>query len=369
MPSASKQPQLSQALLSQKQFSQAVLNWYDENGRKHLPWQQNITPYKVWISEVMLQQTQVATVIPYFERFMQEFPTVHDLAKAEQDKVLHLWTGLGYYARARNLHACAQKVSTDFAGIFPQSVEGLTELRGIGRSTAGAIASISMGINAAILDGNVKRVLCRYYAVEGWPGTTAVQKELWLIAERLTPNERCNDYTQAMMDMGATLCTRSKPQCGICPLAPNCQANAQGNPKDYPNSKPKKVKPEKHIQLIMLQDPDGNILLEQRPQQGIWGGLWSFPELAMEEDALSRSQVLFGALAFKQEDWPSFRHTFSHYHLHISPILIHLSKRPNAIGESAQHWYNPQKPSELGLAAPVKTLLNNIRLAQTANTK
>jgi A/G-specific adenine glycosylase len=359
MPSANKKTPLTQAL-----FSRAVLNWFDEHGRKHLPWQQDITPYKVWISEVMLQQTQVATVIPYFERFMQEFPTVHDLANAEQDKVLHLWTGLGYYARARNLHACAKKVSTDFAGIFPQSVAGLTELPGIGRSTAGAIASISMGINAAILDGNVKRVLCRYYAVEGWPGTTSVQKELWLIAERLTPSERCNDYTQAMMDMGATLCTRSKPQCGICPLAPDCQGHAQGNPKDYPNSKPKKDKPEKHIQLIMLQDPDGYILLEQRPQQGIWGGLWSFPELALEEDALSRSQTLFGDLAFKQEDWPSFRHTFSHYHLHISPILIHLSKRPDTIGESAQHWYNPQKPAELGLAAPVKTLLNTIRLEQ-----
>jgi A/G-specific adenine glycosylase len=240
----------------------------------------------------------------------------------------------------------------------------LIELSGIGRSTAGAIASISMGINAAILDGNVKRVLCRYYAVEGWPGTSAVQKELWCIAERLTPNERCNDYTQAMMDMGATLCTRSKPQCGVCPLAPSCKAHSQGNPKDYPHSKPKKDKPEKHIQLIMLQDPDGYILLEQRPQQGIWGGLWSFPELSMEEDALSRSKALFGGLALEQIHWPSFRHTFSHYHLHINPILIHLSKRPHTIGESAQHWYNPQKPSELGLAAPVKTLLNNIRLEQ-----
>lgn len=338
-------------------FSQAVLNWFDENGRKHLPWQQDITPYKVWISEVMLQQTQVATVIPYFERFLQAFPTVHDLANAEQNKVLHLWTGLGYYARARNLHACAKTVSSEHSGEFPKSVEGLIDLPGIGRSTAGAIASISMGINAPILDGNVKRVLCRYFAVEGWPGKTSVQKELWIIAENLTPTKRCNHYTQAMMDMGATLCTRSQPQCGICPLAPDCQAHKQGNPKDYPNSKPKKDKPEKHIQLIMLQDPDGHILLEQRPTQGIWGGLWSFPELPMEEDALKRSQALFGDKAYQQDSWPSFRHTFSHYHLHIQPVLIRLSKRPKAIGESSRHWYNPQQPSELGLAAPVKTLL------------
>lgn len=341
-------------------FSLAVLNWFDQHGRKHLPWQQDISPYKVWISEVMLQQTQVATVIPYFERFMQEFPSVHELAEAEQDKVLHLWTGLGYYARARNLHACAKEVSTNFAGNFPTSVEGLIELPGIGRSTAGAIASLSMGINAPILDGNVKRVLCRYFAVEGWPGKTSVQKELWGIAEKLTPNERCHHYTQAMMDMGATLCTRSKPQCGICPLAPNCQANAQGNPKDYPNSKPKKEKPEKYIQLIMLQDPEGHILLEQRPQQGIWGGLWSFPEIAMNEDALAYSQTHFANTAIKQEIWQPFRHTFSHYHLHIQPVLIRLIKKLDAIGESNQHWYNPQKPSELGLAAPVKKLLTKL---------
>lgn len=343
--------------LNSLDFSQSILNWYDQHGRKHLPWQQEVTPYKVWISEVMLQQTQVATVIPYFERFMKEFPSVHELADAEQDKVLHLWTGLGYYARARNLHACAKEISTHCAGVFPHSVDGLIALPGIGRSTAGAIASLSMGINAPILDGNVKRVLCRYYAVEGWPGKTPVQKKLWEIAERLTPNKRCNHYTQAMMDMGATLCTRSKPQCGICPLAPSCQAHEQGNPKDYPNSKPKKEKPEKYVQLIMLQDPDGLILLEQRPQQGIWGGLWSFPELAIDEEALAHSKIPLGDSIVKKEAWEPFRHTFSHYHLHIQPILIRLNSRPDAIGESNQHWYNPRKPSELGLAAPVKTLL------------
>lgn len=354
-------PPASYNATAQSAFSQTVLDWYDQHGRKHLPWQQDITPYKVWISEVMLQQTQVATVIPYFKRFMDEFPNVHVLANADQDKVLHLWTGLGYYARARNLHACAKKISDDFSGEFPTSISELNELPGIGRSTAGAIASISMGINAPILDGNVKRVLCRYFAIEGWPGKASVQKELWGIAEQLTPNTRCNHYTQAMMDMGATLCTRSKPHCGICPLAPNCQGYQQGNPTDYPNSKPKKEKPEKYIQLLMQQDPNGCILLEQRPQQGIWGGLWSFPELPIEEDALKYSQSTLGNLVLSHTVWPSFRHTFSHYHLHIQPVLIKLRSQPNGIGETNQHWYNPKKPSELGLAAPVKTLLAQIK--------
>jgi len=353
----SKLPNINMSSKDNSAFSQAVLSWSDQHGRKHLPWQQDISPYKVWISEIMLQQTQVATVIPYFERFMERFPDVHALAEAEQDEVLHLWTGLGYYARARNLHACAKKVSTDYSGEFPASVEQLSELPGIGKSTAGAIASISMGIRAAILDGNVKRVLCRFYAVEGWPGNTKVQKELWEIAERLTPAERCNHYTQAMMDMGATLCTRSKPQCGICPLESECLARQQGNQTDYPHSKPKKEKPIKEVQLIMFQLPDGRLLLEQRPQQGIWGGLWSFPELAKGEDSLTRSRALFGDKVIAKEEWATFRHTFSHYHLDISPVLLQLSSQPEFIGERAQCWYNPQQPEQLGLAAPVKELL------------
>lgn len=339
------------------QFSDVVLAWYQQHGRKHLPWQQNINPYRVWVSEIMLQQTQVATVIPYFERFMQRFPDVFSLASAEQDEVLHLWTGLGYYARGRNLHACAQKVVEQYQGKFPQSVDQLSELPGIGRSTAGAIASISMGIRAPILDGNVKRVLTRFYAVEGWPGTTTVQKQLWQVAEALTPDHSHREYTQTMMDLGATLCTRSKPACGICPLQPQCAGYKTGNPSQFPNSKPKKDKPEKYTALLMLQQPNGSLYLEQRPQNGIWGGLWSFPEVESPEAALVWVKQRLGVDA-KVESWDSFRHTFSHYHLHIQPLRVCLAKAANWVGEDNGHWYNPAQPSELGLAAPVKKLLN-----------
>jgi len=341
----------------QFQFSDVVLAWYHKHGRKHLPWQQDITPYRVWVSEIMLQQTQVATVIPYFERIMQRFPDVFSLAKAEQDEVLHLWTGLGYYARGRNLHACAQKVVEQYNGEFPQSVDLLSELPGIGRSTAGAIASISMGIRAPILDGNVKRVLTRFYAVEGWPGSTTVQKQLWQVAEQLTPAHSHREYTQTMMDLGATLCTRSKPACGICPLQPQCEGYKTSKPTQFPNSKPKKEKPEKHTILLMIENPDGELYLQQRPQTGIWGGLWSFPEVSSEAEAHTWLKQHLGSEA--QAVWlDNFRHTFSHYHLHIQPLKFSLPTRPLQIGEHSSHWYNPANPSELGLAAPVKKLLH-----------
>ena len=339
------------------QFSDVVLAWYHKHGRKHLPWQQDISPYRVWVSEIMLQQTQVATVIPYFERFMQRFPDVFSLAKAEQDEVLHLWTGLGYYARGRNLHACAQQVVELYNGDFPQSVEQLAELPGIGRSSAGGIASISMGKRAAILDGNVKRVLTRFYAIAGWPGTTAVQKELWHIAEQLTPEHSHREYTQTMMDLGATLCTRSKPACGICPLQPQCEGYKTGKPTQFPNSKPKKEKPEKHTILLMVENSGGELYLQQRPQSGIWGGLWSFPEVSSEAEAVSWLRQHLSSEA--EPEWlDSFRHTFSHYHLQIQPLRFRLNKQPQQIGEAEGHWYNPSNPSELGLAAPVKKLLH-----------
>jgi A/G-specific adenine glycosylase len=340
-------------------FSTAVLRWFDQHGRKHLPWQQNISAYRVWLSEIMLQQTQVATVIPYFERFTECFPRVQLLAAAPIDEVLHLWTGLGYYARARNLHRCAQIVSAQYGGEFPRTLEGLIALPGIGRSTAGAIASIALQQRAAILDGNVKRVLARYHGVEGWPGQSDTLKQLWDIAEQYTPKQRCNDYTQAMMDMGATLCTRAKPKCDSCPLQGGCLAYAQGNPQDYPGKKPKKILPEKTVQLLMLRNPAGDLLLQQRPAQGIWGGLWSFPELALDADAQTYVEDHFGKVE-SLEQWNSYRHTFSHYHLDITPVLLQLARTPNVIGEGGSHWYNPHEPAALGLAAPVKKLLEKL---------
>ncbi|MEC7546585.1 MAG: A/G-specific adenine glycosylase [Pseudomonadota bacterium] len=345
-------------------FSDTVLAWYEQHGRKHLPWQQDITPYRVWVSEIMLQQTQVATVIPYYERFMTSFPDVHSLAAASQDDVLHHWTGLGYYARGRNLHKCAQTVVNDHKGEFPRSVEGLAALPGIGRSTAGAIASISMGIRAPILDGNVKRVLTRFYAVSGWPGTKSTENELWDIASKLTPEHSHQQYTQAMMDLGATLCTRSKPACGICPLQPDCDGFAEGNPTQYPNSKPKKEKPVKTTVMLIIEQAGRGILLRQRPQSGIWGGLWSFPEVETINDALPLLQREVGHEHADIEQLGSFRHTFSHYHLDITPIHLTLNRLPTLVQEDNVHWYNNDSESAIGLAAPVKKLLNLITREQ-----
>lgn len=341
-------------------FSQSVLTWFDQHGRKHLPWQQGITPYRVWLSEIMLQQTQVATVIPYFERFTARFPDVQSLAAAPIDDVLHLWTGLGYYARARNLHRCAQTVVREHGGEFPNTVAALCELTGIGRSTAGAIVSIAHKKQAAILDGNVKRVLARHQAIEGWPGQSDTLKKLWQCAEQYTPKKRTNHYTQAMMDLGATVCTRSKPACDRCPLTTTCLARAQGTASAYPGKKPKKILPVKTVQLLMLRNPAGDILLQQRPSQGIWGGLWSFPEIALGVDAKSYAQDNFGKI-IGQEVWESYRHTFSHYHLDITPVLLQLKKEPNRISESQQSlWYNLHQPGTIGLAAPVKKLLEKL---------
>ncbi len=345
-------------------FSQAVLNWFDQHGRKHLPWQQNITPYRVWISEIMLQQTQVTTVIPYFERFMATFPTVADLAAAPQDEVLALWTGLGYYARARNLHKCAQTVVAQHNGEFPRDVDTLSELPGIGRSTAGAIASIAFGEKAAILDGNVKRVLARYHAVDGWPGTTSVQKQLWDIAERYCPSSRFGDYTQAMMDMGATLCTRSKPRCQECPLNNHCLAFKQGNPLDYPGKKPKKSLPEKAVQMLLVRNAFGEILLQQRPPSGLWGGLWCLPEVAPDEDASHATHQLLQLKTRKGiselERWDTYRHTFSHFHLDITPVVLQLNVPPSNIVDNQQRWMDPANPHTIGFAAPVKKLLDKL---------
>jgi len=344
--------------MSSSDFSQAVLNWFDEHGRHDLPWQHNKTPYRVWVSEIMLQQTQVVTVIPYYERFMTSFPTVQDLANASTDEVLHHWTGLGYYARARNLHKCAQTVVEQYNGEFPQTVEALEGLSGIGRSTAGAIASISMGKHAAILDGNVKRVLSRFHAIEGWPGNKKVADKMWKIAERYTPAKRTGDYTQAMMDLGATLCTRSKPQCEICPLMPNCEAYAQGRVKEFPNSKPKKDKPIKSVRLLMLQH-ERDVLLQQQPSAGIWGGLWIFPQQALEETVFE-SPLLIQQNLNAYEEKAIFRHTFSHYHLDIHPVLIKLPKKIDQVAESGSLWYNLDQPPSVGLAAPVKKLLETL---------
>ena len=341
--------------LAPKQFQQAVLTWFHTSGRKDLPWQHDITPYRVWVSEIMLQQTQVKTVIPYYQRFMQSYPDVHSLAKADSDSVMHHWTGLGYYARARNLHKSAQLIANDHAGKFPTEFADIIALPGIGRSTAGAISAIAYHKPYAILDGNVKRVLARFKAIEGWPGKTEVHDTLWDIAEHYTPKDNPADYTQAMMDLGAMICTRSKPQCNLCPLQKKCLAHLNYNPTDYPGKKPKKVQPIKATIMLMIQDQHGNLLLEKRPPTGIWGGLWSFPQCTTQND-IQRWCTLKDISINDKQILAPFRHTFSHYHLDIQPILIHTQQKHNIMNAGQYLWYNHQQ--SIGLAAPVKKLLN-----------
>lgn len=345
-------------MTSQVNFSTALLAWFDLHGRKNLPWQKPITPYRVWLSEVMLQQTQVDTVIPYFLRFLESFPTVETLAKAPQDEVLHLWTGLGYYARARNLHKCAQVITDDFGGLFPRQLDELESLPGIGPSTAAAIASIAFERPTAILDGNVKRVLARFHAVEGWPGSAPVSNILWRHAHDHMPKSRCRDYTQAIMDLGATLCTRSKPRCNECPLQAQCKGLDLGSPTHFPGKKPKKIKPTKFTQMLIIKNIRGEILLEQRPQQGIWGGLWSLPEVSQDKDAKAITQERYGKVSTHLEK-EEITHVFSHYTLKIQPVELSLSTLFDRVSESApQLWYNLDSPQKLGLAAPVKKLLH-----------
>lgn len=342
-------------------FAPRVLAWFDEHGRKNLPWQEHKTPYRVWISEIMLQQTQVTTVIPYYQKFMASFPTVEALADAEQDEVLAHWSGLGYYARARNMHKAAKMLVDELDSEFPHSVEGGCELPGIGRSTAAAILSISRGVQAAILDGNVKRVLARFHAVPTWPGEKKTENAMWDLAEHYMPSERCGDYTQAMMDLGATLCTRSKPQCLLCPLEEDCQGRLTQDPTQFPIRKPKKAaKPEKSIQLLVLTNPKGQWLLEKRPSVGIWGGLWSLPELAVDESVVLHTEQRFATQVSVVTPLSLFRHTFSHYHLDISPSQIVVSDI-QLVGEGDKYqWFNPDEALAQGLPAPVRRILEQL---------
>lgn len=338
-------------------FSTRLLSWFDQHGRKHLPWQQDINAYRVWVSEIMLQQTQVTTVIPYFERFMQRFPMVTDLANAQQDEVLHLWTGLGYYARARNLHKTAQMVRDQYNGEFPNSQEQLEALPGIGRSTAGAIRAIAFKQHASILDGNVKRVLARHFKVAGWPGNAKVAKALWSHAEALTPSERTADYTQAIMDLGATLCVRSRPLCDLCPVAADCAAKQANEVEQYPGKKPKKDKPVRSTCMLMLENEAGEVLLEQRPARGLWGGLWSFPECS--EADLHRELAQWKA---RQTDTlEPFRHTFTHFHLDITPVRCRANEF-DIVSEKSTLWYSLDQPEEVGLTKPVTKLLEVLRV-------
>ena len=341
-----------------------LLRWFDQHGRKDLPWQHALDDgrrdaYRVWLSEVMLQQTQVATVIGYFERFVGALPTLRDLADADEDTVLALWSGLGYYRRARFLHRAAQICVEQHDGELPRDFDALRALPGIGRSTAGAILAQAHGLRFAILDGNVKRVLTRYHGIHGHPGESAVEKQLWLHAETHTPTSRVADYTQAIMDLGATLCVRSRPRCEDCPLAGDCTAYRDDLTVLLPSRKPGKSIPTRATVMLILRDAQGRVLLERRGPQGVWSGLWSLPEAADPNTAWRTAQR--HAQIDDAQTLAPFTHVFSHYRLNIEPLLFDRATALRGIADNPQlRWCSGAELAALGLPAPVRTLLQTI---------
>ena len=345
-------------MMNPMEFAWPVLDWFDVHGRKQLPWKENPTPYRVWISEIMLQQTQVATVIPYYERFMARFPDIQALADAERDEVLRLWAGLGYYARARHLHQAAQILRDQHGSKMPLDKAILQTLPGIGRSTAGAILALAAGQRQPILDGNVKRLLARFGAVEGWPGQSRVQAALWELAERYTPAERVADYTQAVMDLGAMICTPHRPRCESCPLAGNCAAHALGREMDFPAPKPRRGAPVRAVRMLLLRAENGAVLLERRPPVGIWGGLWSFPECPLDVNVVDWCREQWKLTVMIEPSWRVLRHSFSHFHLDITPTPVRVIEQSGMVMEGERFvWYNSRDPASRGIAAPVQRLL------------
>jgi len=340
-------------------FARELLRWYDHHGRKDLPWQHPRDAYRVWLSEIMLQQTQVVTVIGYFQRFVERLPTLTSLAEADEDTVLALWSGLGYYRRARFLHRAAQLCVERHGGELPRDLDALTALPGIGRSTAGAILAQAYGLRFPILDGNVKRVLTRYHGIAGHPGESAVEKRLWIHADEHTPATRTADYTQAIMDLGATVCVRSKPACMLCPQAATCVAHRDGLTAVLPTAKPGKKVPTRALAMLLLRDSQGRVLLEKRGPQGVWSGLWSLPE-APDADA-APTVALRLARVGSADPLPAFTHVFSHYRLDVSPILFDHATPLTAVADrDDQRWCARDELTTLGLPAPVRTLLDNL---------
>jgi A/G-specific adenine glycosylase len=343
-----------------KDFAARLLAWSEHDGRKDLPWQRDPTPYRVWISEIMLQQTQVATVIPYFEAFTRRFPDAASLAEAPLDEVLHLWSGLGYYARARHLQRAARAIVARHGGEFPQTLAELMALPGIGRSTAGAILALSRGDRHPILDGNVKRVLTRQFGIEGYPGDPRVEERLWSLAEACTPRERIAQYTQAIMDLGATVCTRTKPACLLCPVAADCVARREGRQAQLPSPRPRSRRPQRELWVVIAVRPGGELLLERRPPQGIWGGLWGLPEFPTREHAVQwSSERLSGAQAAEPAE--PLRHAFSHFELEMKPLIVRCVDSVAGLREDDRYlWYDARDPPRLGLPKPVATLIRAV---------
>ena len=345
-------------------FSKRLLIWYDHAGRKDLPWQLDKTPYRVWVSEVMLQQTQVQTVIPYFERFVRKFPTLSVLAAASIDEVVKYWAGLGYYARARNLHLAARQICEQFDGKVPQKYEDLIALSGIGRSTAGAILALCFNQPFPILDSNVKRVLTRHKNIEGWPGKADVSQQLWALSATLLPRENIADYTQAMMDLGAMVCTRIRPHCNDCPVSLDCEAYIKKCIADRPSTLPKRKKPMRSAAMLIITHDD-KVLLQRRPSTGIWSGLLCLPEIRQANDAATWCQRQFG-IETDALRWDKMTHEFTHFKLNIYPVVIHLRRLPHQIMESDNFvWCKIRHAKNAGVPAPIKKLLTQLVAIQS----
>lgn len=342
------------------EFAARLIDWQRRHGRHDLPWQRERTPYRVWVSEIMLQQTRVETVIPYFERFMARFPSVRELALAEMDVVLAHWSGLGYYARARNLQRAARIVLEQHAGEMPREFEALLALPGIGRSTAGAILALAQNQPLPILDGNVKRVLCRRQGLRGWPGTRENEAQLWQLAAELVPAECAAEYTQAIMDLGATVCTRTQPRCTECPAADDCVARQRGLQDQIPEPRPRREIPVRNARLALIENAAGEILLERRPPAGIWGGLWSLPECPPGADVVDWVRQRFGWQVAGVEAAPAFRHTFTHFHLDIAPLRVRLGAAAGIADAEQLAWQRPGTDPERGVAAPIRRLIDRI---------
>lgn len=339
-------------------FSEKITEWQRRHGRHHLPWQANRDPYRIWVSEIMLQQTQVGTVIPYFERFMARFPDIAALAGASEEDVLTGWAGLGYYARGRNLHRAAQLIVERHGGVFPRDFGDITALPGIGRSTAAAISVFAFGECRAILDGNVKRVLTRVFAIDGWPGDKKVETRLWQLSESLLPEAGIEVHTQALMDLGATVCTRSKPKCGLCPLANDCTAYRENRVASLPAPRPPKPLPERSASLLVIRH-GRDILLLKRPSPGIWGGLWSLPQA--EGDSVAACLQLTGQSPASMEKLPAFTHSFTHFRLAIQPVMLTLDKRHQGVTEPGSVWMDFNDAIEAAIPKPVKSILEKLR--------
>ncbi len=338
------------------QFATHIIQWQRQQGRHHLPWQNTRDAYAIWVSEIMLQQTQVAAVIPYYQKFMASFPDITTLANASEDDVLRHWSGLGYYSRARNLHQAAQDISQCHQGQFPRAHHAINALPGIGRSTASAIAVFSFGQRHAILDGNVKRVLARCFGITGYTAQPAIEKQLWQLAEELLPDSDVETYTQGLMDLGATLCTRSKPKCIICPVQENCVARLEIRIHELPTPKPRKQIPEKSTQMLLLIN-NNEILLEKRPPAGIWGGLWSLPEAAVDADVQQLATARYGLETELLPAMAKLSHSFTHFRLHITPQPLRIIRRQHVAQQAGSLWIDLEDALEAALPTPVRKLL------------